>query len=69
MIEQTLNIGNFQLFQINKDKKMFGILCSLCPSHSLCSVMSNLISLKELIIEGGEVQRRSKKAINTYKPD
>lgn len=66
---QTLNMWNFWLFWIRKDKKMFGILDSLCPSHTLCSVMSNLISLKELIIERGEVQRRSKKAINTYKPD
>lgn len=61
---QLLNIWNCSEI---RDKKMFGIPCFLCPSQCLCSVMSNLISLKELIIERGEVQRRSKKAINTCK--
>lgn len=33
------------------------------PSHSPCTVVSELIALKQLIIERGEVQRRSEKAI------
>lgn len=49
---------------IQKDKKMFGILCSVSFTLSLfCHV--NLISLKELIIKRQEVQKHSKKAINT----
>lgn len=43
----------------------FGILPLRCarPSHSLCTVVSELIALKQLVIERGEVQRRSEKAI------
>lgn len=43
----------------------FGILAlrRARPSHSPCTVVSELIALKQLIIERGEVQRRSKKAI------
>lgn len=62
-----LNILNFLIFNVGKEIRKHLVFCVPGVLHTLCSIMSNFIILKELIIERGEVQRRSKKAINTYK--